>query len=101
MSHYTRRRQANGGGPTLELASCSAEANSTPSRRRRAKVGRPRLQLASGSAEGNSAPSGIRQAEVRGPFGALKLWLWMCGSDIWLKRLSELKLGDRLAVYIR
>jgi hypothetical protein len=63
----SRRRQAKGGGPTLELASGSAETNSTPSGRRRAKGGGPRLELASGSAEGNSTPSGIRQAEGRGP----------------------------------
>ena len=31
----------------------------------------------------------------------LRLWLWTGDSSIWLKRLSELKLGDRLAVYIR
>jgi hypothetical protein len=34
-------------------------------------------------------------------FVVIKLWLWMGESHIWLKRPLELKLGDRLAMYIR
>jgi hypothetical protein len=33
-------------------------------------------------------------------FGMLKLWLWTGDSNIWSKSSSELKIGDRLAVYI-
>jgi hypothetical protein len=33
-------------------------------------------------------------------FVVIKLWLWTGDSHIWSKRPPELKLGDRLAVYM-